>query len=882
MKKLRLYEAIGPARDAWVALSGTVTKYASDHDEEITRGVKRPEGYSISFFMAGSKPSTARPTILISSLNKSERRAVKRVIESLEALAEYPDIAVECVNESVAMLHADGDLPYDVPRNPAHELFVEGGITLCGTRVVAGNSLATLGGAIYLDDGKTITPFGLTVFHAGSGMERAQDDQPEDDMAEFAFDESSDEEEDEDLFENRSRSLSTSQTDTDIDETTRSRTLTESVDLEPKQVAEDSPQESILSPPDTTDDDEETSDGRPPHGLDYQLVSLSGIVCPENMLRIPSQAPIQPKFVAKEAKDVGVWAATSTIPPVRGRLSICPYLLKLPTYSLQKLWVVDLERDIRLGDSGAWIIDESSNVYGHIVAATPGSFRAYILPLHQIFEDIEVFTKCKPSLLSPSEIGSKVTGGIPNNVGIIPYGSGEGEPSGNESDITEEFPAWNLQNEAQKRGGINTLDNSIKPSNTTEPANGDKPAPAGENTPQPTNPKATTEKEQKTQDKSENPDKIEIRGRPRLTTITISNSNPGTSSDSDLSESWEDADALELIEPKIESPGNDAALALIESHRRSMELMSPVAAKRPRLSPRKHPVVPESINKVLKGRSKMGCITCRKRRKKCDETKPRCINCEKNAVVCEGYQDRAIWKLGKEKIEGTAVWTKDIPTSTFAASTAQLSCVWIPNIQLQPMIHGVDTASDRIFFEHYVFRLSAVLTVEGPQKNAFKDMLLPMAVEHLGLMHSILALSSSSLDYQSDYGRTILAKHLDVTENSLCERALFHQDEAVKEFVQDIKRQNSSTTENAVLSVRYGQMLCFVVKSLTEGKATGEHRMHLQAYQKLIRETPPKDSPFMDFIKEYFQFYISVDELVYYPSTPHPSSISSPTPDDDS
>jgi hypothetical protein len=97
---------------------------------------------------------------------------------------------------------------------------------------------------------------------------------------------------------------------------------------------------------DLQSNDEETSKGRPPNGLDYQLVSLAGIVCLENMLQIPSQAPIQPKFVATEAKDVGIWAATSTTPPVRGHLSICPYLLKLPTYSLQKLWVVDLERDI--------------------------------------------------------------------------------------------------------------------------------------------------------------------------------------------------------------------------------------------------------------------------------------------------------------------------------------------------------------------------------------------------------------------------------------------------------------------------------------------------------------------------------------------------------
>lgn len=210
MKKLKLYEAIGPARDAWATLNDKVTKYANDHHEEITRGVKRPEGYAISFFMVGSEPSTARATILISSLNKSERRAAKRVVESLEALAVYPGIAVKCVDARIAMLYADGDLPYDVPRNPAHELFIERGITLCGARIVAGSSVATLGGAIYLDDGKTITPFGLTVFHAGSGVEQAHDIQPDDDVLEFAFDESSDEDEDEDLFENRSRSKSES------------------------------------------------------------------------------------------------------------------------------------------------------------------------------------------------------------------------------------------------------------------------------------------------------------------------------------------------------------------------------------------------------------------------------------------------------------------------------------------------------------------------------------------------------------------------------------------------------------------------------------------------------------------------------------------------
>lgn len=54
--------------------------------------------------------------------------------------------------------------------------------------------------------------------------------------------------------------------------------------------------------------------------------------------------------------------------------------------------------------------------------------------------------------------------------------------------------------------------------------------------------------------------------------------------------------------------------------------MAPTVAKRPRGRPRKHPlpVLSEAANSLGKGRSKTGCITCRKRKKKCDEAKPGC------------------------------------------------------------------------------------------------------------------------------------------------------------------------------------------------------------------------------------------------------------------
>jgi hypothetical protein len=80
----------------------------------------------------------------------------------------------------------------------------------------------------------------------------------------------------------------------------------------------------------------------------------------------------------------------------------------------------------------------------------------------------------------------------------------------------------------------------------------------------------------------------------------------------------QDDDELRLDDVK-EAPAGFIAGELLEA--------SPVKAKRPRGRPRKHPLTSlVASNKVTKGRSKTGCLTCRKRKKKCDEAKPRCTS----------------------------------------------------------------------------------------------------------------------------------------------------------------------------------------------------------------------------------------------------------------
>jgi hypothetical protein len=97
---------------------------------------------------------------------------------------------------------------------------------------------------------------------------------------------------------------------------------------------------------------------------------------------------------------------------------------------------------------------------------------------------------------------------------------------------------------------------------------------------------------------------------------------------------WDEEDGI-LIAPKLE-PTDDVDMGDFTSVAEGPDSQdsavpdtpsttSVTPQKRPRGRPRKHPKpTPESLTKVAKGRSKTGCITCRKRKKKCDETKPGC------------------------------------------------------------------------------------------------------------------------------------------------------------------------------------------------------------------------------------------------------------------
>lgn len=104
----------------------------------------------------------------------------------------------------------------------------------------------------------------------------------------------------------------------------------------------------------------------------------------------------------------------------------------------------------------------------------------------------------------------------------------------------------------------------------------------------------------------------------------------GEHDDLDHDTHWEQGSDDILTIPKIEPVDDDFDLEGLTQAPKSppaagSNVDSSAKKKRPRGRPRKHPLTPAvATNKVTKGRSKTGCITCRKRKKKCDEAKPRC------------------------------------------------------------------------------------------------------------------------------------------------------------------------------------------------------------------------------------------------------------------
>lgn len=155
---------------------------------------------------------------------------------------------------------------------------------------------------------------------------------------------------------------------------------------------------------------------------------------------------------------------------------------------------------------------------------------------------------------------------------------------------------------------------------------------------------------------------------------------------------------------------------------------------------------------------------------------------------------------------------------------------------------------DRRFLDHFVYNLSHVLTLHNNTSNPLKDVLLPMATQHKGLMHSLLALSGSH----------IMAQKAELAVN---QRQDHHLSEALSILYQDIEAANTNEVSGhpGGLIVEDPTMASTIVHCLiciSRGSTKGEYRMHMNgAKQLLLNKKESKNPEFQRFILDFFVYH---------------------------
>ncbi|KIW62847.1 hypothetical protein PV04_09739 [Phialophora macrospora] len=134
-----------------------------------------------------------------------------------------------------------------------------------------------------------------------------------------------------------------------------------------------------------------------------------------------------------------------------------------------------------------------------------------------------------------------------------------------------------------------------------------------------------------------------------------------------------------------------------------------------------------SRKKAFSHKVRTGCITCKRRRVKCDENKPACLNCKRGNHECLGYA------VPKAKIfEPRASSSEE--ASEPATSTAELP-------MLRPPDSPFGTREESSSLQHWLLVTSPFLAHYGPEGDFYTVVVPQLAWKSPAIKHMLLAVS---------------------------------------------------------------------------------------------------------------------------------------------
>jgi len=162
------------------------------------------------------------------------------------------------------------------------------------------------------------------------------------------------------------------------------------------------------------------------------------------------------------------------------------------------------------------------------------------------------------------------------------------------------------------------------------------------------------------------------------------------------------------------------------------------------------------------------------------------------------------------------------------------------------LIDGIETDIDRRLLDHFANNFSRVLTMVNDDTNPFKEIILPMATQDRGLMHSLMCLSGSHLSSKIP------------ENNDIIQRKHWHFDHALTDLRENlpIKPTDGTPDLSAVDDSTIASTVALCLRTVVEGETNGEYRTHMGAARFLLdNKIPSKNEPFRTFITEFLQYH---------------------------
>jgi transcriptional activator protein UGA3 len=242
-------------------------------------------------------------------------------------------------------------------------------------------------------------------------------------------------------------------------------------------------------------------------------------------------------------------------------------------------------------------------------------------------------------------------------------------------------------------------------------------------------------------------------------------------------------------------------------------------------------------------RSRTGCLTCRSRRKRCDNRHPQCANCTRLNLKCEWQPQRKI-----------------VAESSSSPSPSN------PELQITGPLHSsldfwdilpcnLDEASERKhILQYYVEAYVPSVSVATSATNYYTSLYMPWAFKIDGMLDVILAISSAQLARRvtapdrADHLKAISSKH-----ESRCYA-----------FIQDRLSPSGQPVRDTYQVVAI--ILILVGLEALNGSTSTRWIAQLKSAQRLLNNIPPeqsiKDCVEVDSLHRHFTYHFASASLM--------------------